>query len=402
MSEEFGIGELLLQKKLLILSTVMMIVASGFWGAVYFYYGEFPAAAIPWSYGALSVLSLIILRGPRGIAVFRFSQLGLSLLLPFVLMWALGGFVNSSAVILWSLTSPLGALVFSGRRAADFWFLAFCLLVLVSIFINFPAVQHDNNLPDIVIAAFFVLNLTGVSVVAFVLLRYFVGEKDTVLALLDRERDRSETLVRNMLPEAISERLKEEQRPIADQLDGVTILFADIVGFTQFAMTHPPQEVVSLLDRIFSDFDQMADDLGLEKIKTIGDAYMLCGGLDGNRRQGAEGCAEFALAAMDYMTCLMRETGEGLNFRIGLNTGNVVAGVIGTSKFSYDIWGDAVNIAARVQQGAGVGTILVTEPTAEMLPENFNLTPLGQMKLKGRSSVMTYELAWSVSAPDPQ
>lgn len=402
MSEETGIGEILLQKKLLILSTAMMAIASVFWGAVYYYYDEFLAGMIPWTYLVLSVFSLTILRGPRGIELFRLSQLGLSLLFPFALMWTLGGFVNSSAVILWSLISPMGALVFSGRRAADFWFLAFCLLVLASIFIQFPAVQHDNNLPDIVIAAFFVLNLTGVSVVAFVLLRYFVGEKDAVLALLDRERDRSESLVRNMLPEAISERLKQEQRPIADQLEGVTILFADIVGFTRFAMINPPEKVVSLLDRIFSDFDQIADDMGLEKIKTIGDAYMLCGGLEGNADQDAQKCAEFALVAMDYMNRLMEETGDGLDFRIGLNTGTVIAGVIGTSKFSYDIWGDAVNIAARVQQGAEIGTIVLSEQTAHMLPDDFVLIPLGEMKLKGRSSVMTYELSGRLPAAQAQ
>ncbi len=384
--------EHLLQQKLLILSTAMMAAAAIFWGGIYYYYDEKTAALVPWAYVIVSFLSLLILRGSKSIRIFRASQLFMSLFFPFVLMWLLGGFVNSSAVVIWSLICPMGALVFSERKTALALFLVFILLIVGSIVVDFPSIRHSNNLPDWMIAGFFVMNLAGVSIVAFVLLRYFVGEKEKILDLLDRERERSETLVRNMLPESISERLKEEQKPIADSLEGMTILFADIAGFTRFAMDHPPEKVVSLLDRIFSHFDQFSADLGLEKIKTIGDAYMLCGGLDGDKQAGARGCAAFALQVIDYMNKLGKESDDNLDIRIGINTGSVVAGVIGTSKYSYDIWGDSVNVAARLQQIADVGTIFISKQTQQVLDETFKTKPMGDVELKGHSAVQIFQL----------
>lgn len=386
-----------LQQRLLVMSTLMMAVAAIFWGGIYFFFNEPLAAFIPWSYSIVSFISLVFFRTDNLSWILRESQLLLSLLLPFLVMWELGGFVNSSAVVIWSLTCPMGAVVFVGRKAAIAWFVAFVALILIGAAIGYPSTSSTSALPPALIVTLFVMNLSGVSIVAFVLLSYFVKQKDGALGLLAQERERSESLIRNMLPASISERLKRQQKPIADRLEGVTILFADIVGFTSYAMQRSPEEIVTLLDNIFSKMDEIAKQYGLEKIKTIGDAYMVCGGLAGNPKGGALATAHFAVDVMTYLKDLSDQSGLPLDLRIGLNTGPVVAGVIGQSKFSYDIWGDAVNVAARLQQNADPGSILISKETGDLILSNFDLRPLGDLKLKGHSPVATFELRGSLT-----
>jgi adenylate cyclase len=385
--------ELGLQRRLLVLSTLMMTGAAIFWVALYSYFGELGAAAIPGAYIILSLTSLMSLKHRQGFVLLRTNQLFFSLLLPFLLMWQLGGFVNSSAVVIWSFTSPIGALMFAGRRQAAVWFTVFIVLVVSGTLIEYPAISVDNLLPPGVIIALFAMNLSGVSIVAFVMMSYFVKQKNMALELLAVERQRSEQLIQNMLPPAISERLKKEQRPIADQLEDVTIIFADIVGFTEYAMAHKPEEIVQLLDRVFSVFDKLSASLGLEKIKTIGDAYMACSGLDGTAKAHAQGAAQFALAAMADFKKIIAENNLTLDLRIGIHTGTVVAGVIGERKYSYDIWGDAVNIAARLEQTALPGTILVSGSTHSFISDDFETTPQGTTTLKGHTPVDTFILA---------
>tara|TARA_R100000005_G_scaffold95557_2_gene77591 strand:+ start:85835 stop:87037 length:1203 start_codon:yes stop_codon:yes gene_type:complete len=386
-----------LSHRLLVLASLMMAVAALLWGAIFAWFGEYAAAAIPWAFAAISFVMLAFCRHEKGYPLLRTSQLLLSLLMPFLLMWELGGFINSSAVVIWSLTSPMGALIFSGRKQAGYWFIAFLLLIGLGALIDLQP-YHDNfRLPDNLITLLFVMNLTGVSLVAFILLTYFLGQKDRTLTLLSAERRRSDGLLRNMLPEAIGERLKHKQHPIADRLDNVTILFADISGFTSYAMHRKPETVVSFLDKVFSRFDEMSTARGLEKIKTIGDAYMLCGGLANDATAGAREAAAFALDAMAYVNTLATEEQNGLGLRVGLNTGPVVAGVIGQSKYSYDIWGDAVNVAARLQQAAQTGDILLSDNTAGFLDDHFSLELQGEMELRGHTPVKTYRLLGEIT-----
>lgn len=387
-----SLGDTELSHRLLVLCATMMAIPAFFWGGIYAYYGEYRAAVIAWTFTIISIATLFLFRKAKGYRLLRESQLFLTLMLPFMVMLELDGFINSSAVIVWSLISPMGALVFASRKTAVYWFVAFIFLILIGAAINFQAPALENGLPPELVTILFVMNLSGVSIVAFILLVYFVTQKEKTYSLLEKERGRSENLIRNMLPEAIGERLKQEQRPIADRLDNVTILFADISGFTIYAMNRPPEEVVSLLDRIFSHFDDITSQHGLEKIKTIGDAYMVCGGLNSDAKAGAEEAAAFALEVMAYVNQLAQASSEPLGLRIGINTGSVVAGVIGHSKYSYDIWGDAVNIAARLQQTAKTGDILISEKTAQLLDNAFTLEPQGETGLKGHTPVVTHTL----------
>jgi guanylate cyclase len=210
------------------------------------------------------------------------------------------------------------------------------------------------------------------------------------MRLLGEERARSERLLLNILPAPIAERLKASEESIAEHSDGVTVLFADIVGFTPLSTRKMPHELVEFLNRIFSEFDALADAHGLEKIKTIGDAYMAVAGLPQPWPDHAARAARMALAMCDAAARLSAETGEKLALRIGLHSGPVVAGVIGSRKFTYDMWGDRVNTASRMESHGLPGAIHCTEATAMLLRGEFQLQPRGAVEIKGKGEMCTF------------
>ncbi|MEW5856002.1 MAG: adenylate/guanylate cyclase domain-containing protein [Cyanobacteriota bacterium] len=216
---------------------------------------------------------------------------------------------------------------------------------------------------------------------------------ESSLKELKAEREKAEGLLHNILPQAIAERLKKEQHTIiADNFAEVTVLFADIVGFTQLAAHTSPVELVNLLNQIFSAFDQLAEQHGLEKIKTIGDAYMVVGGLPIPRTDHAEAIAEMALDMQKAIDRFNAINGEEFNIRIGINTGPVVAGVIGLKKFIYDLWGDTVNTASRMESHGITGSIQVTAATYQLLQDKYQWKERGAIQVKGKGEMTTYLL----------
>ena len=216
-------------------------------------------------------------------------------------------------------------------------------------------------------------------------------------AELQHEKERSEQLLLNILPEAIANRLKSDPTSIADSFAEVSIIFADIVGFTDMSSRISPVDLVSVLNQIFSAFDRLADQHGLEKIKTIGDAYMVVGGLPTPRDDHAEAIADMALdmlKAIDNfnLNANFPELSGNLSMRIGINTGAVVAGVIGLNKFIYDLWGDTVNIASRMESQGIAGCIQVTEATYLRLKQKYQLEERGAIAVKGRGEMLTFWL----------
>jgi adenylate cyclase len=233
----------------------------------------------------------------------------------------------------------------------------------------------------------------------YFVLQYFVRERDRAMASLDREhrllqveREKSERLLLNVLPRAIADRLKEDGGIIAERFEEVTVLFADVAGFTPLAGKMEPEAVVELLNELFTRFDALAESQGLEKIKTIGDAYMVAGGLPTPRPDHAEAIAEMALRMRVVAELVAAETGHALAVRIGSDTGPAVAGVIGRSKFSYDLWGDTVNTASRMESHALPGSIQVTERTYRRLKDRYLLEERGTIDVKGKGEMRTYLL----------
>ena len=218
------------------------------------------------------------------------------------------------------------------------------------------------------------------------------SDRKKAQAALRLEQEKAERLLLNILPEAIAQRLKQEQGLIADSFESVSVLFADIVGFTQLSSCIAPTELVNLLNQIFSAFDHLADRHGLEKIKTIGDAYMVVSGLPMPRGDHAEAIAEMALDMQKAVIEFSNNTGIDLNIRIGINTGPVVAGVIGIKKFSYDLWGDTVNIASRMESQGIPGHIQVTDFTYELLQHRYHFKHRGIVQVKGKGEMTTYFL----------
>lgn len=375
-----------LQKSLLVVCAIPFVLAGAAWGLTYILVGEPLAGMIPLSYSVISLLSIFHFGVTRRYHFFRFSQLMLILLLPFFLMAALGGFVNGSAVILWALICPLGALLFDEPAHAPRWFLAFVSLVVLSGFLQ-THVGFSSTLSSGTVNLFFVFNLIGVGAIVFLMIYFFVGQKNLF-------QEKSEALLLNILPKEIVSILKHESRTIADHFKDTSILFADIVDFTPMSASMTPTELVELLNEVFSYFDLLVEKHGLEKIKTIGDCYMVASGVPGPRADHAQALVAMALEMREYVN-LNKICGHRLSFRIGINSGPVVAGVIGRKKFIYDLWGDAVNTASRMESHGQEGTIQITRATYELIKEEYVCEPQGTVNVKGKGEMEV----WFVTGP---
>ena len=254
--------ELRLQKTLIVSFSAMIGVAAALWGLTYLFLREPLAASIPLGYSVLSALSIMLFARLRRYRLFRASQLGLLLLLPFLLSLSLGGILASGGILLWPLNCPLGALVFSGYRAARIWFLGFLVTLVASLLLE-SAVVDRASLSDTTRVVFAAMNIGGVSTVAFVLLQYFTVQREAAM-------ETSETLLLNILPRPIANRLKRGPETIAEHYENASVLFADVVDFTPMSEGMSPSSLVELLNEAFTYFDEVADELGVEKIKTIG------------------------------------------------------------------------------------------------------------------------------------
>ncbi|HXV57971.1 MAG TPA: adenylate/guanylate cyclase domain-containing protein [Gaiellaceae bacterium] len=369
----------------LVLGAAFISLLSFGWIATYFALGLPLAAAIPLAYQLATVAGIVVFLRTGSFRALALSQLALMLVLPFLLQWSLGGFVDASAVAIWAIVAPLSAVLFVGGRPAVPWFAGFLALTVVSAFIDGRLPSRGDEIPGWVSLTFFVVNFAGPAATAFLLLQHF-------LRALERERGRSERLLLNVLPAAVAERLKDDESRIADHAEEVTVLFADLVGFTAVADRSSPRDVVDLLGEIFSAFDELVDASGLEKIKTVGDGYMVAAGIPSPRRDHAEAAADLALAMRRRLAALPRAREAGLQLRIGLDSGPVIAGVIGRRRFSYDLWGDTVNTASRMESHARPGEIQVTERTYERLRAAFELEPRGGLEVKGKGIMRTYVL----------
>jgi adenylate cyclase len=386
-----------LRKSALVLSSLLITIFTFIWVGTYAALGLWRSAFIPLAYQVASLVGLALFTRTKRYAAYRASQLAMMLLLPFLLQWSLGGFVESGAVALWAFVAPLSALVFYGPRQAIAWFGAFLALVALSAAIDGVLPEPSEGIPSWLVVAFFALNIFGPSITTFALLEHFVRSRDRAHRLLAAEQERSETLLLSIFPRPIAERLKVSQEVIAERCEEVSVLFADITGFTPVAERLPAEEVVVLLDDIFSVFDGLLTRHGLEKIKMIGDGYMVAAGIPTPRADHADAAARLALAMRQALADL--PVASGLSLRVGIDSGPVVAGVIGRTKFGYDLWGDTVNTASRMESHAPTGTIQVTERTYRRLEDGFVLEQRTGVLVKGKGEMTTYLL--HAERPEP-
>jgi class 3 adenylate cyclase len=373
------------QKVALTLATSTVIGLAVIWVGTYAALGIYLAAAIPFTYQLVSLTSLVVFARTKSYRFLRSSQAVLMTALPFLLQWSLGGYVASSAVSLWALVAVFGTLFFFSVNASIPWFIAFAGLTVLSGVIEPTLAQQPAPIPDPLRVAFFVLNVMGVALTAYVLLQFAVRARDQAFA-------RSEGLLLNVLPRTIAERLKRTPGVIAESHPEVTVLFADVVAFTPFTERTAPERVVGALDEIFSAFDGLAQRHGLEKIKTIGDAYMVAAGLPLARTDHAGAMAEMALDMLAEFTRVREALGLDLAIRIGMESGPVVAGVIGRHKFAYDLWGDTVNTASRMESYGVPGRIQVGEGAHQRLQDTHRFEDRGEIEVKGKGLIHAYLL----------
>ncbi|PKO94671.1 MAG: adenylate/guanylate cyclase domain-containing protein [Betaproteobacteria bacterium HGW-Betaproteobacteria-10] len=396
-------AETRLKKSLLIFATGLVCLGSMLWLFLYGQMGPQFSATPPFIFQILLVSNLLFFFRSGNFDFFRYSQLALFLFAPFAVQWSIGNFITASGTSLWGLLAPIGALLFIGPRESIAWFIAFIFLTALSGFFDyFLADSFAASPPKVAIRTsvfFFALNFAAISSIVYLLLRYAVQEKAKTQAsleathhLLQEEQERSERLLLNILPGPIAQRLKHDKQTIADGFADVTVMFVDIVNFTRVAEGLTPQQVFAMLNRIFSSFDELAEQFGVEKIKTIGDAYMVAGGLNNEESNYSKSIAELAIAMRDLLHQDFTINDMRLDVRIGIGTGPIVAGVLGKKKFIYDLWGDTVNLASRITSEGTPGMIQVDETTYHRLAEHFIFNEPQTLYLKGKGNTTVYRL----------
>lgn len=292
-----------------------------------------------------------------------------------------GGVFETAGNTSWSVLAVVGAVAIFADRRAHFW-LAVFIAGTIGAYLVSRVVEPLYVLPNRDMFALF--NLIVVCVFIYVILYYFVRET----ARLYRQTD---TLLRNVLPDDVADRLKDSDEMIADEFASASILFADVAGFTPMAATLEPGEVVTLLNEVFTDFDAMVAARGLEKIKTIGDSYMVAAGVPVIREDHARAICDLAIEMQEHIGS-RGFAGHHLEMRIGIASGPVMAGIIGTHKFSYDLWGDTVNLASRMEATGTPGRIQVAKATHDMIAPWFVCEARGTVEVKGKGAIDTWYL----------
>ena len=396
-------AETRLKKSLLIFATGLLCLGAMLWLFLYSRVGAQFSATAPFVFQLLLVGNLLFYFRSGNFDFFRHSQLALFLFAPFAVQWSIGNFITASGISLWGLLAPIGALLVFGTRESIAWFFAYLFLTgLSGLFDYYLADSIQAQSPSVPIRTsvfFFALNFASVSSIVYLLLRYAIQEKsrsqsalENTYRLLQDEQERSERLLLNILPAPIADRLKHNKQTIADGFSDVTVMFVDIVNFTKVAEGLSPQQVFAMLNRIFSSFDELAEQFGMEKIKTIGDAYMVAGGLNNDLGNYSKSIAELALAMRDLLHRDFVINNMHLEVRIGIGTGPVVAGVVGKKKFIYDLWGDTVNLASRITSEGVPGMIQVDEITYRRLVYDFVFHEPQTIYLKGKGNTIVYRL----------
>ncbi|HWB88555.1 MAG TPA: adenylate/guanylate cyclase domain-containing protein [Acidimicrobiia bacterium] len=379
------------RKALLVMISMMILPIAVLWGALYLGFGS-PVGYVPLLYAAVLLGAILVFSRTRDFAMLlRVNQVDI-LLAPTLSMIPIGGFLESGGVGLWGILAPLGALVFGEVRSAVRWYLAFVVVFLASGFLGEMLGPISSGIPRLFDTTMLALNITVGGAIVFTLLAVFAQERRDALAALRVEQAKSEGLLLNILPRSIADRLKASTQPIADQMSSASILFADVVDFTPLAERLPPDEVVGILDHLFSHFDGLVERYGLEKIKTIGDSYMAAAGVPTPRPDHARALALMALDMLETMHDNDHIGHLGLELRVGINSGPVVAGIIGRKRFSYDLWGDAVNTASRMESQGTPGRIQITRATYELLGDDFICELRGSIPVKGKGDVETWYL----------
>jgi class 3 adenylate cyclase len=367
-------------RKVLLLSVALMVLPAAIvWGAIYWFFGEPVAAAVPWSYAVIGSASIAGFAWTRSYGWFAVTVFVAFLILPFALMWALGGVVSGSAVGLWAWLSPLGARIVGHRRAAIALFVLFSVGFVLSGLLR-PMIEAGNQLPDAVVVVFFMLNVIAVGGISLALIDAASGGREGTLASMRG------IVRRSFSPDVVDAILADPSRQeLGGDVAEVTILFADLGGYTAYAGSRSPSEVVEFLNVLFSAALPPILAEGGTPVQMPGDAVMAVFGAPRPAPDHARRAARAALAVQARGEEIAREHPTWPRFRIGLNSGEALVGNIGSAEFrSFTAIGDTPNMAQRFQTLAEPGQVVIGPATAAMLARSAELTSLGEVMVKGR------------------
>ncbi|MDQ3407904.1 MAG: hypothetical protein M3472_07125, partial [Chloroflexota bacterium] len=392
-----------------ILATFSGVFLSGAYAAVYAWFGEPLAAGLAVAMGLLILAVLARVHATRDIPASTFRMATIILVAPLPFHIVLGGFISSSGVVVWSFIAPVFVLVFQDVRRALPWFVAFLAILLASLVVPTMSagtgLRTGPGLPEGVVLILFGFTLMALAILVFIVLGIFAAQRAAALETAEGERRRADGLLEAILPSSITERLKRGERRIADQYDA-TVLFADVVGFTALAARLEADELVELLDGLFRRFDELVDrHEGVVKIKTIGDSYMVAVGAPVERHDHAQVAARFALELVDVAARAQgpeaSKGGRGhpagdrrppLDLRVGMHSGPVIGGVLGRQRPVFDLWGDTVNIASRMESQGVPGRIQISRTTHELLGGDYDCEARGVLEVRGRGRLETWFL----------
>jgi guanylate cyclase len=378
------------QKSVLVTLSLSAIPLGLIWTPIEFLVGDRDSALLTGAIAVIIIVNFLLFLRHRNYYGFQFSQFVIFLFFPVFLHFSLGGFTKSANLI-WSFATPLIALLSSEPKEGTLWFTSFLGIVSLSGLMD-PIMFPENNMSVETSFFEFSFNIINVSLIIYLMLVYLFRQKNRAFALLDQERAESERLLLNVLPKEIAPRLKTGNGTIADRYESASILYADIVDFTPLSAHMSAEESVEMLNKIFTQFDSLVDKHGLEKIRTIGDNYMVASGLPRPREDHAQAVARLALDMTEFIETMPSQNGERINIRVGINSGSVVAGVIGQRKFQYDVWGDMVNTASRMESQGVAGKIQVTEKTHSLIKDEFVFEKRGSIEIKGKGEMNTWFL----------
>jgi class 3 adenylate cyclase len=366
-----------LRKLLLLAATLTITPLAVLWGAMYFAGGATVAALVPWAYVVLSMAGLVGFWLTRSYPLFAISQVVPYMVLPFALMWALGGIVPGSAVALWAALGPLIALLLGHRRAAMLLAIAYAVLMVGSAIVPVPTTPA---LSGRLRQALFVLNLAAVPLVSWLLVRLFAGGREGALGAM-------RGIVRRYFPPALAAELTAD--PSRSELGGViaevSVLFADLGGYTTYSERRAPSEVVAMLNRYFAVVLPAVLEEGGTPMQLAGDAVVAVFGAPRPQADHARRACRCARAILDRTEAVATGDPPGPRFHVGVNSGPALVGNIGSEEYrNFTAIGDTINLAARLEGLARPGQVVISAETARRLGGSFDVTPLGPVRVKGR------------------
>jgi adenylate cyclase len=383
-AESADSDDLRVEKRAAFVVAAPCCIAGAVWWAVYL-------AVFGWGLtAALPLLFVFVVGGALVVAHLRrdhryavYAQIVCIILIPVAIQWSIGGVFDSGLVIVWAFVGPITSLVFFSLRQSAAWLGLYLAALAITVGFNGTFAARAQPVGATTRLVFVGMNLGAASVVVFAFSAYFVTQAIA-------ERRRANQLLLNVLPKQIASILKRDRHTIAENYQSASVLFADIVGSTPLFADLDPAEAVDWLNEVFSVFDALVEKHGLEKIRTIGDNYMVAAGVPVPRPDHAYAICDLGLDMLAALDGIPDRNGRRLEFRIGINSGPLVGGVIGTDKFHYDVWGDTVNTASRMESHGQAGKIHITQATRDLVRSEFECEPRGRTAIKGKGEMDTW------------